>query len=236
MSEPEPAAGPKGGTHGTLPAWRALALACGLCVLAALWLGPLPAMSRTAFSPHMILHLGLVTVASPLIALGIAPWVVASARFRDAISWALLASLFEMVVVWGWHVPLLHALAARHDTVFILQQASFLAAGLAVWTAAASARSRAAIASGGIALFLTFMHMSMFGLLITLAPRLIYEPDLCLGAFGLSSLDDQRFGGILMAVTGGMPYLLGAAIAGYCFIREDPQMNDGALSAFRANS
>jgi putative membrane protein len=70
-------------------------------------------------------------------------------------------------------------------------------------------------------LFLTFTHMSMFGLVITLAPRLIYDPSFCLGAFGLTSLDDQRLGGILMAVCGGLPCLLGAVVILWRFLEFD---------------
>lgn len=180
-----------------------------------LWLGPLPQMSRTAFSPHMILHLAIVGLASPLIALGLSEFLRSPRSFRPALSWALLASFFEMVVVWGWHIPLLHAGAARSDALFVLQQISFLAAGLAVWTMGWTATSPAAAGAGAIAMFLTFMHMSMFGLVITLAPRLIYAPDVCRGAFGLTGFEDQQLGGILMAVFGGLPYLLGTVLA--CF-------------------
>jgi putative membrane protein len=169
----------------------------------------------------MILHLSIVTVASPLLAYGVAAYLPAMRNFRDAISWLLLATVFEMVVVWGWHVPVLHSYAALHDGAFVLQQLSFLLAGLAVWTAAFNAGSPAAAAAGSIALFLTFMHMSMFGLLLTLAPRLLYPPELCLGAFGLNSLEDQQFGGLLMAVVGGMPYLAGAAVSAYRALGRD---------------
>jgi putative membrane protein len=159
----------------------------------------------------MVLHLGLIVLAAPLLAYGIAPLLRPLVEFRSALSWGALAALFDMVVVWGWHIPLLHALSARYDAIFVLQQLSFLAAGLAVWIVAFNARSRAAAGVAALVLFLTFTHMSMFGLVITLAPRLLYDPSFCLGAFGLSSLEDQRLGGILMAVCGGLPYLAGAA-------------------------
>lgn len=193
-----------------------LSLCVGLLALGLLWLGPLPEMSRTAFSPHMMLHLGLITLAAPLISFGLRGMLGSIAVFRDAFSWALLAAFCEMVVVWGWHVPLLHALAARNDPWFVAQQVSFLVAGMGVWSVAFAASSRAAAGVSAMAMAMTFMHMSMFGLLITLAPTLVYAPDLCRGAFGMTSLEDQQFGGILMAVLGGIPYVLGVA---YCTIR-----------------
>ena len=137
----------------------------GTLVLAALWLGPLPSLSQTAFSPHMMLHLGVVVIAAPLIAFGLAIHIPPITNFGTALSWCLLALLFEMMAVWGWHVPLLHDAAARNTSLFVLEQASFLVAGLAVWTAAFTARSRETAPAAAIALFLTFTHMTMFGLI-----------------------------------------------------------------------
>jgi putative membrane protein len=185
----------------------------GLLVLAALWLGPLPSLSQTAFSPHMMLHLGIVVVAAPLIAFGLSVHMPPMTDFATALRLCLLALLFEMVAVWGWHVPLLHDAAARNSSLFVLEQTSFLAAGIAVWTAALAARSRETAPAAAIALFLTFTHMTMFGLILTLAPILLYDPDLCRGAFGLDRLQDQHLGGVLMAVGGGLPYLIGTGWA-----------------------
>jgi putative membrane protein len=190
-----------------------LSFSLGLIVLAGLWLGPLVPMSRTAFSPHMMLHLGVVVVASPLIACGLAHYLRGPKSFKDALSWCLLAALFEMVAVWGWHIPLLHDAAGPSDALFVLEQASFLLAGLGMWTAAFAARARRVVGAAAIALFFTFTHMTMFGLVLTLAPHLIYDPNLCRGAFGLDRLDDQHFGGVLMAVGGGLPYLIGTGWA-----------------------
>lgn len=188
-------------------------LLAGILVLAALWLGPLPSLSQTAFSPHMLLHLGVVVVAAPLIAFGLASHMPPTVGFRTALSWCLLGALFEMVAVWGWHIPRLHDAAGRNTGLFILEQASFLFAGVAVWTAAFAARSRATAPAAAFALFFTFTHMTMFGLILTLAPKLLYDPDLCRGAFGLDRLQDQHLGGVLMAVLGGLPYLIGTAWA-----------------------
>ncbi len=178
----------------------------GLVVLAALWLSPLVPMSRTAFSPHMLLHLGVVLGASPLLGFAVARRLSAPASFSEAMRWYLLAATFEMLAVWGWHIPFLHDAAGRSVALFVLEQASFLAAGLATWTVAWTARNREAAGAAAIALFLTFSHMSMFGLVLTLAPRLLYDPNLCTGAFGFGRLDDQHFGGALMAL-GGLPYV-----------------------------
>lgn len=114
-----------------------------LLLLAGLWLGPLPAMSRTAFSAHMLLHLGVVALVAPLLAAGL------------------------------------------------------VRAGLR-------------------------LHGDMLGVLLLMAPQLIYPADLCLGAFGFAQLEDQRFGGVLMAAWGGLVYLLGGLLLGCRLLREWP--------------
>jgi putative membrane protein len=206
---------------------RHLSLAAGLVVLVALWLGPLVPLARTAFSPHMLLHLGIVVVAAPLLAPTLAARLRSPTSFGDALRWYLLAAAFEMLAVWAWHIPLLHDAAGRSFGLFVLEQASFLAGGLALWTAAFTARNRQAAGAAAIALFSTFTHMSMFGLILTLAPRLLYDPDLCQGAFGLDRLDDQHLGGILMAIGGGLPYLVATGIMCFRIVRDDGAAREG---------
>lgn len=208
-----------------------MALVAAGAILAVLWLGPLPAMSRTAFSAHMILHLALVVVVAPLLAIGLRPWLRGAFGFADALSWALLAATFEMVVVWGWHLPGVHAAAALDDSWFVAQQISFLAAGLCVWASVLTVNTRASAGAGAIAATVTFMHMTMFGLLITLSPRLLYDPAFCRGALGVTGLEDQRLGGMLMVVFGGLPYAAGAA---WCVYRLLDRTRDMAPSDDRA--
>ena len=192
----------------------------GVGLLALLWLGPLPEMSRTAFSAHMILHLGIVAAAAPLLAIGLNRTRYGFANLRPGLKSAAAASLFDLAMVWGWHAPPLHEAAATIDAAFVLQQVCFLAAGVLVWGIGFSGRDQAEAGVGAFAMLTTFMHMSMLGVLIALAPSLIYPPELCLGAFGFEALDDQRLGGTLMAVGGGLPYLAGGLVLVYRLIGE----------------
>lgn len=193
---------------------RAWPLIAGLLLLAALWLGPLPEMARRAFSPHMILHLGLTLVAAPLVAIGAIRLLPTHWRegAGQPLSAALAVSALEFVVVWGWHAPALHEAAAGSSVMFAVQQASFLAAGLALWGTAFFGRGRRHAAAGALAMLLTSMHMAMLGVLLVLAPRLVYAPQFCLGAFGLDPLGDQQLGGGLMAFFGGGAAAIGGAV------------------------
>lgn len=192
----------------------------GMLVLALLWLSPLPAMSRDVFHLHMLLHLGVVVIASPLLGVGLkrvgfGVWVSSHMLF-----WALAASLFEMLVVWSWHIPALHEAASRQTLVFALQQLTFLAAGVLIWLVSFSGGSRAAAGMGAVALMMTFMHMTMLGVLLALVPDLLYPADLYQGSNLEEKLWDQSFGGVLMAIGGSFPYLVGGLVLAYRLITD----------------
>src|SRR5690606_561961 len=118
------------------------------------------------------------------------------------------ASLFEFVVIWGWHFPALHHLARSSTSGFIAEQASFLASGLLLWISAlhraqAGEDNRGA---GVAALLLTSMRMSRLGTPLVLARRPLYEHG---AASAGALLAEQQAGGILMLIGGGLPYLAG---------------------------
>ena len=182
-----------------------------MLALLGLWAGPLPARAGVSFSAHMLLHLGLVSLAAPLLALGLARTTGGGAPGSAPVLLGTLASVLELLVIWSWHLPALHAAAALSGPAFAAQQAMFFAAALAVWGSAFAVPTRAGAGLGAAVLALGFTHMSMLGILIATAPGLIYPAALCGGGFfGLSPLDDQRLGGVLMAGPGSLPYLAGA--------------------------
>jgi putative membrane protein len=179
-------------------------LATGFPLLALLWFGPLPEWARGSFAAHMVMHMGVVAVAAPLLAVGIAraaPKLVAA--FPPAT--AVAASLFEFGAVWAWHAPAPHDAARAETGFFVLEQASFLFAGVLVWTSAVGAR-----AAGVCALLITSMHMVLLGALLLLAPRPLYAcAEVCSSAAALTPLGDQQLGGVLMLIIGGSAYLAG---------------------------
>jgi putative membrane protein len=50
---------------------RSGCLIIALLILCAAWLGPLPALAREAFFAHMTLHMAVVAVAAPLLAIAV---------------------------------------------------------------------------------------------------------------------------------------------------------------------
>ena len=206
---------------------RRTLLVCGLLTLAAVWLGPLPQLAPQAFWAHMALHMGVVAVAAPLLALGVAGGRLDPVRKAPGLFAPIPASVLELVVVWAWHAPALHQ-AARHGMAgLVAEQGMFLLAGLLVWLSAFGGvpwRCGNRTAAGVVGLLLTAMHMTLLGALLALTPRPLYaHVD---GFAGLTPLEDHHLGGAIMLFGGGISYLLGGLWLTAGLLR-DPELEPG---------
>jgi len=186
-----------------------LLLATGIVVLAIVWFGPLLTTWRDSFASGMVAHMAVVAIASPLIALGLPSRLRPGPGMPAALP--LLASLFELLAVWGWHAPSLRGVAEASVPGTIAEQTTFLLAGVALWLtsfAAPAGRTHAAI--GAVALLLTSMHMTLLGALLALSPRPLYGTDdvTCFGLV-LDAGQDQQLGGVVMLAVGAVVYLAG---------------------------
>ena len=175
----------------------------GFGLLLAAWLTP-----QHTFYAHMTGHMTVVAFAAPLLALGIAggDWDPVK-RWPDRGS-PLVASLIELVVVWLWHMPLLHEAARQNAFALFAEQASFLASGFLLWITifgGGAGRRAERGALGIVALLLTLMHMTLLGALLALSPRPLYA-----GHHSIDALRDQELGGVIMIAAGGIAYMAGA--------------------------
>ncbi len=176
----------------------------GVAVLAFAWAGPLPALVPASFAAHMWLHMTVVGIGAPLIAIGIA-------RGRNShrgLVLPIVVSILDLVVVWLWHAPYLHHASRSEPLMLVLEQASFAGVALLIWLVAFAGPSLA----GALTLFFTSMHMTLLGALVGLAGRPIYEGHAHGGLFGLDELADQQLGGVIMLAVGGVIYLGGGLV------------------------
>jgi putative membrane protein len=190
---------------------RRAALITGLVLLVALWAGPLRGASSHSFAVHMALHMGIVAIAAPLLGYGIARAFDPASRHPLLFS-PLFAAMLEFVVVWSWHMPALHQAARASAMLFATEQASFLIAGLLVWTAClGDRRDRGRSLMGTLALLLTSMHMTLLGALIAFASRPLYSHAGHIGD-AAAQVADQQLGGVIMLLVGGAAYLAGGMV------------------------
>jgi putative membrane protein len=192
----------------------------GCLVLFAAWWGPLPHLAMPPFAVHMIVHISIVAVAAPLMG----AWLASNQlllRLPRLLCSPITASAFEFIVVWSWHTPMLHELAQLSRATFVAEQASFVVAGVLLWTSVLR-RNGASAGAGVVALLLTSMHMILLGTLLTLAPRPLYtHAILSLGDL-YAGLAGQRLGGMVMLIGGGLPYLAGGLYLVHGLLREPP--------------
>ena len=187
---------------------RRAALILGVITVGFAWLAPLHEQSPRGFAAHMTVHMTIVVLASPLIALGLAGSRFDPVRHAPVVFAAIPASLLELVVVSAWHAPALHHAARLRPAIFVAEQASFLAAGLFLWCSVlggdAAMRAKRA-GSGVVALLLTLAHMTLLGALLSLTPRPLYRHD---DARSIDThLADQQLGGTIMLAMGGIAYI-----------------------------
>jgi putative membrane protein len=188
---------------------RSMPTAAGVLVLATAWLGPLPELSGQSFAAHMAMHMAVVAIAAPLIAFGVSGSAVDPSRRRPDFFAPIQASFVELAIVWAWHVPTFHHAARHHTPALVLEQASFIAAGLLLWLSVlGGGRERGG--AGVAALLFTSMHMTLLGALFALAPRPLYSHDA--GNPAWSAIADQHLGGAIMLLVGGASYLAGGLL------------------------
>ncbi len=239
------------------PAWRH---ACFLAGLAVLWLtlcSPLHELGRALFAAHMTQHELLMLVAAPLLALGEplgplllglpARWsrsVAAPARTNawraawsfvtaPAVAWSINA-----LALWVWHDPVLFQATLTSEAMHAAQHVSFLGASLLFWWALLHGEAAKGRAGAGVLyVFTTLLHTTLLGALLTFAARPWYPAYAATtGAHGLTALEDQQIGGLIMWVPAGLVYI-GAGLALFAaWLRESERratLNDALLQGGR---
>ena len=211
---------------------RAVAFMGGCAALGLLLLGPVDTAAPQSFALHMIQHEGLMLIAAPLLVLGRplprflwalprgARLVLARALRANppGRAWALLTApltawVLHALALWLWHAPALFNAALRDPALHEWQHASFLASALLFWHALLRRGSHGSQAMGLLYLFTTTIHTGVLGALLALARQPWYASagqGLSTG-LGLTPLEDQQLGGLIMWVPGALVYV-GAAL------------------------
>ncbi|MCV0394813.1 MAG: cytochrome c oxidase assembly protein [Rhizobiaceae bacterium] len=214
--------------HRGVQSVRRAALISGLAVLALVWIGPLLTAWRESVLAHMTAHMAVVAVAAPLIAIGLGTdrrstllltwWEKVSPRAAAEgasspflTSLPVIASLVELIIVWGWHAPAARAFAETSVPGTVLEQGSFLFAGVLLWHACLNGGDEeGGAAAGAFGLLLTSVHMTLLGALLALSERPLYGAGevTCFG-LTLTAGQDQQLGGVVMLLIGAAVYLAG---------------------------
>jgi putative membrane protein len=201
----------------------------GWLLLAGALVSPLHWMGEHLFTAHMVEHEIIMACAAPLLALarpvGAFLWAFpaplrrrlgrAGRQRHIRTTWIALtspvpATIWHGAVIWLWHAPILFDAAVASILVHRLQHVTFLVSALAFWWALVRRCDRG---SAVFHLFVTMIHTTLLGVLMTMAPRVLYvRQTVDSSRWGLTPLEDQQLAGLVMWVPAGTVYA-GAALA-----------------------
>jgi putative membrane protein len=199
----------------------------GWLVLAGALFSPIDAFADRSFALHMVQHELLMLVAAPLLVL---------ARPLEAWTWALATSIrrapsgiartrglkpvwlaitshpgawcLHASALWIWHIPGLFVAAVADPSLHVLQHTCFLGSALLFWWSVLRHRTAGALFS----VFTTMLHTSALGALLSLATHPWYFASAQSTVLGLSALEDQQLGGLVMWVPGSLAYLVAGLV------------------------
>jgi len=209
--------------------WQAVAYSGALLTLVAALVSPLHSWGETLFTFHMIEHEIIMAISAPLIVvarpIGVLMWGLpqflrrrtaaalktsAVQRAWSVASHGVAATALHGVVIWGWHVPALFDAAVADESLHRLQHLSFLVTAVLFWWSVLWCSDRGVAAWH---IFVTMLHTSVLGALMTLAPRVLYVLQTQTAfAWRLTPLEDQQLAGLVMWIPAGTIYA-GAALA-----------------------
>ena len=119
--------------------------------------------------------------------------------------WAIHAA-----ALWVWHAPALFQATLRSDLVHTAQHVSFLGSALLFWWALVHGpRGLMGYGAAVLYVFTTSVHSGVLGAFITFTGRLLYPAYAgTTAAWGLTPLEDQQLGGLIMWVPAGLVYVV----------------------------
>jgi putative membrane protein len=227
------------------PAYRSWLFVGGLAAIALALLSPIEAYEGALFSVHMVQHMLLELVAAPLL-LAAAPITVAlrasspsvrrglltvlQSRVVHVLSFPIVAWLLFAAVNWGWHFSVLYDQALENQLLHYVQHATFLGAALLFWWPVIGADPspwRLPYPVRLLYLFLALPQNSFLGVALLSAPTVLYPHYVTNGrTWGLSPLEDQALGGVIMWTVGDLFFLGGMLVVMVLWMRHEDRRTE----------
>jgi putative membrane protein len=209
--------------------WQVASFAGGILALAVAQISPLAWLSDVLFSAHMTQHEILMLVAAPLLVLGqpllAAVWAVprqnraaVAATFRGpafsrawhAMTGPLALFLLHAVALWIWHIPVLFEAALASEAIHFIQHMAFVGTAAFFWWGMVYGRyGRLGYGVAILYVFLTALHNTILGALLTIAPGTWYRSyEVTAVQWRVDALADQQLAGLIMWVPSGVAFLV----------------------------
>ena len=226
---------------------RAVAFYLGLTAMFIALASPLDALAGELFAAHMAQHMLLMFFAVPAIQIGapVIPMTRGVPRpirkrvlipfLKSAPVRAALRNLFRPLIAWplfigmllGWHVPAAYEAALRNETIHVIEHAAFIfGAYLWWWNVIDPAPLRAGLSYLARVpfVFITIVPNFALGAFLTFAPSAWYPSyEATAPLYGLTALEDQEIGGVIMWVPGSFVVAAALLLALYYAVRGEQQ-------------
>lgn len=207
-------------------------------------LSPLHPLGEALFSAHMAQHELLMVAAAPLLVLS-RPLVallwglpitwrraLGQGSKRTAIQGAwyffthpMTAWWVHAAALWLWHIPRFFQATLDNDWIHSAQHVSFLGTALLFWWSLFYAHGKVRYGASVLYLFTTAVHTSILGALLTFSSTIWYPAYAATtSAWGLTPLEDQQAGGLIMWIPAGLVYVLGGLVLFAEWLRESDRM------------
>ena len=174
------------------------ACAFGWLILSLAFISPLCNLSVALFAARVAQHMAIALVATPLIARGLV-FALAGRRPWTGIAWAATGAF--AAIFWIWHSPAFYDETVRSNVVYWLMHGTTIAGALVLWVAIFNSSAPLAF----LVLFATGVQMSLLGALLTFATVPLFSVhQFTTAAWGLTWLQDQQLGGLVMWVPAGL--------------------------------
>lgn len=194
------------------------AFVAGWALIVIAFVSPLCALTSALFAARVGHHVAVMAAAAGLLVLA-APRARLETLFGGrSLIWS--ATIAQAVLLWFWHAPGPYAWSLMGDAQYWIMQASLIGAALVFWRGV----RLAPVQHGLLALIATMVQMGALGALITFAGEPLYAPHFASTlAWGLTPLEDQQTGGLIMWAPAAGAYLAAALI----LLARRLNLNDG---------
>jgi putative membrane protein len=218
--------------------WRPVSYLLGLSIVGIALISPIDVLAGQLFYMHMIQHLLLIMIGPPLMLManplpfvlwglpsplrrqvgqGLGHLLSGGAPFRNWLRSATspgVTWMFWVIAIIGWHDPNAYNAALQSELVHDLEHISFFLAGMLFWwhvTGAGPRIHKQHGLVGRIAYLLSVIPPNMLtGVALAFASEPVYAYSTSF--LGLSVLQDQQLGGVIMWIPGSMMYIVAALI------------------------
>lgn len=223
----------------------------GWLVLFIALVSPIHPWGEILFSAHMVQHELLMLGAAPLLVMsrpmvaflrGLpAPVSRILGRFSNTRFWKFLwggiskpsvAWVIHFIVLWGWHAPILFQATLYNDWIHAAQHICFLASALLFWWALVHGyHGKTNYGLATLYLFTTAVHSGLLGAILTFAQRPWYPAYDQTAVWGLTTLEDQQLGGLIMWIPACTVYIVAVLFLFAKWLKQSEQISRRAVGS-----